>query len=47
MELINFKSLNHYKEKLHEEVEYDMPSIILGRIKSLDSERAMLIKNLS
>jgi hypothetical protein len=39
MELINFKSLNRYKEKVHEEVEYDALSIILDRIKSLDSER--------
>jgi type I restriction enzyme M protein len=47
MELINFKSLNRYKEKVHEEVEYDAPKIILNRIGDLESERKSLSTQLS
>jgi type I restriction enzyme M protein len=46
MELINFKSLNRYKEMVHEEVVYDKPTVIVNRIEQLAQERELLLKQL-
>lgn len=37
-------SINRYKEIVYEEVGYDAPNVILGRINSLDEERVKLKK---
>jgi hypothetical protein len=47
MELINFKSLNRYKEKVHEEVVYDAPKIILNRNNYLTKECNKIKSNLN
>jgi hypothetical protein len=47
MELINFKSLNRYKEKVHEGVVYNAPAVILKRIKLLYDEREVLLSQIS
>lgn len=39
-------SINKYKEIVYEEVEYDAPSVILGRVKELEGEIAAGIKEL-
>lgn len=39
-------SINKYKEIVYEEVEYDAPSVILGRVKELEGEIAAGIEEL-
>lgn len=39
-------SINRYKEIVHEEVEYDSPKIIIGRLKKLEKESAKDLKQL-
>ena len=39
-------SINKYKEIVYEEVEYDAPSVILGRVKELEDEIATGIEEL-
>ena len=39
-------SINKYKEIVYEEVEYDAPSVILGRVKELEDEIAAGIEEL-
>ena len=39
-------SINRYKEIVHEEIEYDPPRIIIGRLKKLEKEIARDLKEL-
>jgi type I restriction enzyme M protein len=39
-------SINRYKKMVHEEVVYDAPNTILGRIKSINRDRDLLIEKL-
>lgn len=39
-------SINRYKEIVYEEVEYNKPEVIIGRIKKLNQERDILLKSL-
>jgi hypothetical protein len=47
MELINFKSLNRYKEMVHEEVVYVAPQEIMDRISTISKERDALLSRLN
>lgn len=40
-------SINRYKEIVYEEVEYDAPTEIIGRINKLSEERIGLLQQLS
>ncbi len=40
-------SINRYKEIIYEEIKFDRPEEIIGRIKKLDDERLKLIQTLS
>lgn len=39
-------SINSYKEKIYEEVEYDSPKVIINRIKALNKDRLDLLNKL-